>query len=576
VVLSNNTGGVLAPDTLSNMHKLLHYQTHKHQEEIAEYKSQAVKYKSQEAEYKSQEAEYKSQEAEYKSQAAEYKSQIKVLEEQLKLALIKKYGRSTEKYVDPTSPQLSLFGDENAKAAKGLLTEEIDEDEQPDIEIPAHTRKAKKSGSRGKRESLPACLARVRIEYEKSAEDLIAPNGEVYVKIGEEISEQLDIIPADVRVIQHVRFKYALKNQEELGVKIADAPLLPIPKGIASAGLLAHMAEAKFRHHLPLYRQETIWTDLGVNIPRNSMQRWMNTMGEQVQPLIDCLFEEIKSHKHIHADETPVTVLKDVNNKDKNSHKGYMWVYANKNGVVYDYQSSRAGIHPLNNLSDFKGFVQCDAFSGYGCLPKLADIKLVGCWAHARRKFTDVQKLAGKGSSSPIADYAVKMIAKLYKIEKQIKENKIPPPLAGKYREENSIPILKKIHLFLLAKNDSTLPKSAIGRAIYYTLNNWDNLFRYTSNGVLNIDNNFAERQIKPFVVGRKNWLFHGSSGSAKASANIFSLIESAKLYNLKIFDYLKYVFENIPKADTPRKIEQLLPIYAQKHITKIKPKNRG
>ena len=130
--------------------------------------------------------------------------------------------------------------------------------------------------------------------------------------------------------------------------------------------------------------------------------------------------------------------------------------------------------------------------------------------------------------------------------------------------------------MFLLAKNDSILPKSAIGRAIYYTLNNWDNLFRYTSDGVLNIDNNFAERQIKPFVVGRKNWLFHGSSGSAKASANIFSLIESAKLYNLKIFDYLKYVFENIPKADTPRKIEQLLPIYAQKHITRIKPKGRG
>ncbi len=545
----------------------------RYKSQVADYKSQTQKYKKNETRYKSQAQEYKENENIYKEKEAEYKAKIKILEEQLKLALIRKYGRSSEKYVDPEHPQLDLFGDESIKAAQDLLDQSALEDENAEITVPEHSRQAKR---RGKRQSLPDCLERFRIEYKMPEEDLVGPNGEIYIKIGEVISEQLDIIPADVRVLQHVRFKYALKNQEELGVKIAAVPLLPIPKSIASAGLLAHMAEAKFRHHLPLYRQEKIWTDLDVNIPRNSMQRWMNTIGEKVQPLLDCLFEEIKSHRHIHADETPVTVLKDENNKeDKNSHKGYMWVYANKNGIIYDYQSSRAGIHPLNNLADFKGFVQCDAFSGYKSLPKTADIELVGCWAHARRKFTDVQKLAGKNSSSPIADYAVKMIKKLYKIEKNVKENKLPPPLIGKYRRENSVPILDKIKVFLTGKHLKAPPKSAIGKAIYYTLNNWDNLARYTADGVLSIDNNFAERQIKPFVIGRKNWLFHGSSRSARASANIYSLIESAKLYDLKIFDYLKYVFENFPKADTPRKIEQLLPIYAQKHVPKIKVNKR-
>jgi transposase len=167
------------------------------------------------------------------------------------------------------------------------------------------------------------------------------------------------------------------------------------------------------------------------------------------------------------------------------------------------------------------------------------------------------------------------MIGKLYKIEKKITESQAPPPHIGKYRCENSIPILNKLKVFLTGKYLKVPPKSTIGKAIYYTLNNWDNLFRYTADGVLNIDNNFAERQIKPFVIGRKNWLFHGSSGSARASANIYSLIESAKLYNLKIFDYLKYVFENIPNADTPRKIEQLLPVYAQEYLPPIKIKNR-
>ncbi len=247
--LSNNIEGVEASNPLKNVQELLHSQANKYQKKIAEYKAQEV----------------------------EYKDQIKILEEQLKLALIRKYGRSTEKYVDPNNPQQDLFGDESIKDAEDLLKESTDEDEgeKDKITVPEHTRETK---SRGKRENLPDCLERVRVEYKIPDEDLIAPNGDTYMKIGEEISEQLDIIPADVRVIQRVRFKYALKNQEELGVKIADNPLLPIPKSIASAGLLAHMAEAKFRHHLPLYRQEKIWTDLGVHIPRNSMQRWMNTI----------------------------------------------------------------------------------------------------------------------------------------------------------------------------------------------------------------------------------------------------------------------------------------------------------
>ena len=485
----------------------------------------------------------------------------------LQLAAAKRFGRSSEKYVDPNDPQSDLFSESELDECAGDV-EAVPDEEENTSKVKPHVRK-----NRGKRQPLPTYLPVERIEYTLPESELVGPNGEVYVKIGEDISQQLDIVPATVRIIEHVRFKYAVKELEELGVKIAPITGQPIPKSLASSGLLAHIAQSKYQYHLPLYRQEQIWKSLDVHLPRNSLSRWMIEMGERVGPLIECLLTKIKQHPHIHVDETPVTVLKDDKQKPDNpSHKGYIWVYTNKYGTLFDYQSDRAGINPESKLLDFKGYVQTDAYSGYfGLFTKESGKQSVGCFAHARRKFTDVQKAAGKNKKSPIADYVVKQISGLYKIEKYIRDEDLTIGKCYQKRQTEAIPILDKLHEFLLGKKQKVPPKGLIGKAIAYSLNHWPELIRYCDDGILNIDNNPAEGAIRPFAVGRKNWLFLGNTRSAQAAANIYSLIESAKFYNLKVFDYLKFVFEVINQADTKEKLGKLLPCVAHYTLPKMK-----
>ncbi len=504
---------------------------------------------------------------------------IKILEEKLKLAIAQRYVRSSEKFVfvpDNKTPHIQdrLFDEvelqQSDEDTENNASENIDETTAETIEVPAHTRTVR----RGKRVQLPDYLPVVQVHHELSAEALTGPNGETFEKIGEVITKQLDIIPETVQVIEHVCFKYAVKDREELGIKIAPLPKQPIPKSVASAGLLAHVATAKYCYHLPLYRQEKIWESLDVHLPRNSLCRWMIEIGELVQPLIDDLMEEIKLHRHIHADETPVTLVNNkptTNNPSDNSHQGYMWLYANHKGVVYDYQDSRGGEHPENRLSEFKGYLQTDAYAGYNATLSNKNIQSVGCFAHARRKFVDIKKSAGKKAKTPVVDHVLSLIGKLYHIESQAKKNELTEAEIYKERQTKAIPILKKLFDYLLTIKPRTPPNSLLGKAVAYSLNHWDALHRYTEDGCLCIDNNPAERLIKPFVIGRKNWLFCGNIRGAKAAANLYSLIESAKLYNLKVFDYLKFVFEKIPTADTPRKLEQLLPQYAKDVVPKIK-----
>jgi transposase len=190
--------------------------------------------------------------------------------------------------------------------------------------------------------------------------------------------------------------------------------------------------------------------------------------------------------------------------------------------------------------------------------------------AHARRRFTDVQKAAGKKKPSPVADTVVKLIGKLYKLEAQAKDQALSEQAIYQLRQTEAIPLLDKLKAYLLETYPKTPPQGLLGKAISYMLNQWDALYRYTESGILCIDNNPAEQKIRPFAIGRKNWLFHGNTRGAKAAANLYSLIESAKLYQLKVFDYLKYVFENLPQADTPKKLEQLLPAYASAHLPKM------
>jgi len=484
------------------------------------------------------------------------------LQNKLKLALIRRFARQADSYVDPNAPKQDDLFDE-------LPLPEVVEAEPEVIEVPAHS-KVKKA--RGKRKPLPEELERIQQFYRLPEADLLGPNGEQFIEIGQEMTEQLDVIPADVKVIQHIRIKYAVKGQEELGVKIAPMAPTILPKSIATPGLLAHIAQAKYCHHLPLYRQEAIWKELDVHLPRNSLCRWMMEVGERVSPLIEYLFADMKTKGYLHVDETPVTVLEDAHKKPENpSHQGYIWVYANSIGVLYDYRSSREGAHPLSMLEDFKGYVQKDGYAGYDALFRNTDRIGVGCMAHLRRKFTDIQKVTGKKSRSSVADHVVNLIAKLYHLESVAKKENQTDAEIYEMRQEKAKLILTKLHDYLKEQSQKAPPQSMLGKAIQYSLNQWQAVIRYTDQGMLNIDNNPAERCIRPFTIGRKNWLFCGNTRGAIAAANLYSLIESAKLYDLKIFDYLKFIFTELPNADTPRKLEQLLPHHAHVHLPKIK-----
>jgi transposase len=489
---------------------------------------------------------------------------IAQLKEQLRLAYIRRYARSSEQFAEINDRQGNLF-DEGEYPP--VMQEPVET--QSSILVAEHTRKVQ----RGKRQELPDYLPVRQIEYTLPEAELIGPNGEVFTQIGTEVLKQLEVIPAEVRIIEHIRHKYAVKGREELGVRLAPMPKQPIPKSIASPGLLAHIVQAKYEHHLPLYRQEQIWKSLDVHLPDNTLGRWMVQAGELVQPLVAYLMEEIKQHRHIHVDETPVTVIKDEHKaSDAVSHQGYMWVYTNHLGVVFDYRSSRSGSHPEEMLEEFKGYVQTDAYAGYNGLFKDGSRKSVGCFAHARRKFADIKKMAGKKHKTPVVDHVLNLIAKLYHLESQAKEKELTETERYELRQEKAVPILKRLEGYLRETLPKTPPQGMLAKAMQYALNHWEALYRYTEDGTLNIDNNPAERAIKPFTLGRKNWLFAGNTHSAKAGANLYSLIESAKLYQLKIHDYLSYVFEHLPNADTPRKIEMLLPQYAQAHVPKIKP----
>jgi len=520
---------------------------------------------AQEHQIHDQEHQIQTQEHQIASLTADYQQRIDTLQEQLRLAIANRYGRSSERYVDTNDRQSCLF-DEAELDELSDQTEAVDDTAQAETAVAGHKRKA----NRGKRPSLPDYLPRIRIDHTLPDDQLLGPNGEIYEKIGEAISEQLDVIPATVQVIQHVRFKYAVKGREELGVKTAEMPAQPITKGLASSGLLAHVATAKYCHHLPLYRQEQIWSQLDVHLPRNSLCRWMLKMGEMVSPLVDFLMADMCMHNHMHADETPVNVIsnqKQKANAQSHRHQGYMWCYTNCHGTVYQYGHGRGAQYPQKALEDFQGFLQCDAHKAYLSLQAEGKIQLVGCMAHARRKFGEVKKALGKKKKSPVADYVIKQIGKLYKIEAKAKTDQLDETQLYQLRQAEAVPILKGLHQYLIDKKSASPPNNLLGKAISYMLNQWQTIYRYTDSGLTCIDNNPVERKIRPFAIGRKNWMFHGSERHAKAAANLYSLIESAKMFDLNIFEYLKHIFEQLPQAKTPRQQEQLLPRYAVLHL---------
>jgi len=480
---------------------------------------------------------------------------INQLEELIRLQKHRQFGASSEK----SSDQGELFDE----AEDLIYTDENEEEQSDESDIQAELTAAQTPTKKSGRKPLPAELPRLRIEHDLPESERTCTCGCQLIQIGEECSEQLDIIPAKIQVLVHVRKKYVCKQCEET-IKLSPLPLQPIPKSMASPGLLAYIATAKYQDGLPLYRQETIFKRMDIELGRNTQARWMIKSGEVLQPLWNLLEDQLLSGPYIHGDETPVQVLKEP---DKTAQsRSYMWVRVSglpdKKVILFDYAPGRGGDIAKQLFADYKGYLQTDDYAGYNAVCADNEISQLGCWAHARRKFIEAQKAIktpkGQKAKNGKADVVLNLIGKLYGIERTIKDKTVEE--RHQIRQRKSLPVLEKLRSWLDKTLEHVLPKGLLGKAVGYLNKNWSKLNLYTQAGYLNIDNNPAENAIRPFVIGRKNWLFSDTPKGAKASAMLYSIIETAKANNIEPFKYLSHVFKMLPAAKNLEDIEALLP----------------
>lgn len=477
------------------------------------------------------------------------KKEIEELEKKLRLALFKKFGISSEK--------MPLFQIE--------FFEISEEGEEPEEEVvttvASHTRK--KQG----RKPLDPSMPRKVILHDIDDADKKCACGHDLVKIDEEITERLQIIPEIVYVEQHVRPKYACRHCEGSGdedkpvFRIAPTPPTIIPGSIVTPGLLAFIFVNKFCDHLPFYRQEKRFERIGAHISRQNMSNWSLKAYEALKPLENLLKQGVKTGPFIQMDETPLQVLSEPDRSD--TSKSYMWLA--RGGppetpiVYYNYQETRKSLFVKDFLEGYQGFLQSDGYIGYeAALKGNKDIIHVGCLAHARREFHNAVKASAKKAGS--ANIALSKIQKFYRIEKELRALDFPKNEFLERRKREIEPIAKDFKAWLDDKALKVRPGNDTGKAISYTLGQWDKIIKYLDCAELTPDNNAAERSIKPFVVGRKNWLFSGSPTGANASALLFSLIETAKANNLNPYGYLRWIFKQTPLLKSDNDFKKMLP----------------
>jgi transposase len=466
---------------------------------------------------------------------------IDTLTEKLNYLLRIRFGQKSERFVNPD--QLRLF-------IPPTTEPQFTTKEEQTITVIQHQRKGH---GRKKRE-----LPRVRQEYTLPEAELICKccNGQLN-KIGEDISEQLEYIPASMHIIEHARFKYACPNCQE-NMVIAPKPEQPIDKGLPGPGLLGYIATSKYDDHLPLHRLERILKRQGAEIKRSTMCDWMAATAQLLEPIWNLMKEHLLQSDIIHTDDTVLPVLDKSLTKAREDR---VWVYiGDKNNpfVLFDYTKSRKRDGPLNFLSDYKGYLQADAFKGYDCIYASGAVKEVTCWAHARRYFYDALK-----SASSQATAAITLIKQLYDIEREIRE--LLPKERLEIRQNRARPILDEIKKWLDEQSLYVLPKSIIAKAVNYSLNNWQALYRYTEDERLNIDNNISERAIRPVVIGRKNWLFVGSDKGGKTAAIVNSIVASCHRHKLDPQAYLTDVLRRLPIASHEDMLSMLPNIWSPK-----------
>lgn len=455
-------------------------------------------------------------------------------------ALLKrlKFAAQSERY---SAEQRSLL-DETLDADLQAICDEIDK------LTPAQAVPREKLQPR--RQPLPANLPRREIRHE--IESTTCGCGCQLKRIGEDVAEKLDYQPGVFTVERHVRGKWACAKCQRLIQ--APVPAQVIDKGIPTAGLLAQVLVAKYADHLPLYRQERIFGRAGFEIPRSTLAQWVGSCGVQLQPLVDALKEEILTHGVLHADETPVPMLKPGNGK---AHRAYLWAYApgafeDMKAVVYDLCETRAGEHARAFLGDWRGSLVCDDYSGYKA-GFASGVTEVGCLAHARRKFFDLHT----ANKSQVAASALQQIGALYDIERELKD--LAPDERQRIRQVRSKPLLDALHRWMLLTRQKITDGSATAKALDYSLKRWAALTRFAGDGRLPADNNHIENQIRPIALGRGNWLFVGSLRAGQRAAAIMSLIQSARLNGHDPYAYLKDVLTRLPTQKNSQ-IAELLP----------------
>lgn len=377
------------------------------------------------------------------------------------------------------------------------------------------------------------------------------------VKIGEDVSEQLELVPERFKVIRHVRPKFKCGHCATLSQ--AAAPSRPIARGIAGAGLLAHVLVSKYADHLPLYRQSDIYARQGVALERSTLADWVGECAALLSPLVKALGVHVKSADKLHADDTPVDVLRPGHGK---TQTGRLWVYvrderamagADPPAVWFQYSPDRRGIRVQEHLANFRGILQADGYAGYEALYDTGLISEAACWAHARRKFHDLHEL----KASPMAAQALQQIAQLYAIEARMRGQ--PPDERRRVRQQEALPLLEKFKVWMDSALAQTSSKSELARAIRYSLGRWQALTRYAGDGRIEMDNNAAEREIRAVALGRKNFLFMGSDAGGERAAAVYSLLGTAKLNGLDPEAYLRHVLQRIGEHPVNR-VAQLLP----------------
>lgn len=480
------------------------------------------------------------------------------LRERLHLALAHRYGASSE---HDNAAQMALFDDSGAPDETSSLPPALD-----GRTVRAHHRR------RGAKRPLPDTLERLEVLHTLSDDERVCPHdGTELSVIGQAISEQLDIIPAIVRVLRHVQLKYACPCCHAHAVT-APKPNAPIRGAQVSPGLLAHVAVSKYCDHWPLYRQAAVFARLGVQMHRSTMSHWMIKSAELIQPLINLLNDQLLDAHVMHMDETPVQVLKESGKTPQS--RSYMWCRVSgepdRPVILFDYDPSRSREVPLRLLDGFEGLLHVDGYAGYDAAIGRYGLISAGCWAHARRRFHEVFKAAGLNPNKPLphgqsppaavrrAAQALHWMQVLFAIEHRLRDESAHTRLRVRQRESRAV--CEALRQWLNEQRPKVAPRSKLGEALSYLDRQWPRLIVFLDHAEVAMTNNAAENAIRPFALGRRNWLFADTVRGAKASAALYSLIMTAKANGLDPTAYLRTVFACLPNATTLQDIEALLP----------------